>query len=585
MQLSHRYIARLVSLGVLLLSLVACSPKGEETITLHILHTTDVHGNFLPFDYVKECPTTGSMARLASYVGALRAEGEQPILLDGGDLLQGEPITYYYNYVDTTTKHVAARMLDYLQYDAMAVGNHDVETGHRVYDRFVRETVCPLLSANILRDPKNPEATYFTPYTMVERSGVRIAILGLTTPAIPQWLPSELYEGMYFADGLETARHWLPIIQKKENPDVVIALLHAGRVDKEGESNENFATALADSVAGIDLILYGHDHQQHAEQRVNPKGDSIFIINPANHLDRVSDVSITLHKKDGKVVSKRVEARFTELDAYDPDEEFMKQFAPDATALEHFVKQPVVNLLTAIRTEDALFGFSDYLALIHDIQLTITGAKISFAAPLSVTQTLPRGELTMGRMFAFYPYENYLYVMKLSGQEIKDYLEYSYSHWVNQMKSASDHILLLEENADSSSRFKTKYPTFNFSSAAGIDYTVDVSKPAGQRVKIEKMSSGEPFLLDDIYTVALNSYRGNGGGGLLTKGAGIPKDQLADRILWSTIKEVRTYMIDILRSRGSVLPPLAARPNWHFVPDYWAESAIVADRQFLFGKQ
>ena len=114
---------------------------------------------------------------------------------------------------------------------------------------------------------------------------------------------------------------------------------------------------------------------------------------------------------------------------------------------------------------------------------------------------------------------------------------------------------------------------------------MDVSKPAGQRVKIEKMSSGEPFLLDDIYTVALNSYRGNGGGGLLTKGAGIPKDQLADRILWSTIKEVRTYMIDILRSRGSVLPPLAARPNWHFVPDYWAESAIVADRQFLFGKQ
>ena len=107
MQLSYRCIARLVSLGVLLLSLVACSPKGEETITLHILHTTDVHGNFLPFDYVKECPTTGSMARLASYVGALRAEGEQPILLDGGDLLQGEPITYYYNYVDTTTKHVA----------------------------------------------------------------------------------------------------------------------------------------------------------------------------------------------------------------------------------------------------------------------------------------------------------------------------------------------------------------------------------------------------------------------------------------------------------------------------------------------
>lgn len=585
MRLLYKCILRLVSLGAFLLTLLACSPKGEETVTLHILHTTDVHGNFLPFDYIKECPTTGSMARLAAYVGALRADGDQPILLDGGDLLQGEPITYYYNYVDTTAKHVAARVLDYLQYDAMTVGNHDVETGHRVYDRFVKETTCPLLSANILRDPKNPDATYFTPYTMVERSGVRIAVLGLTTPAIPQWLPSELYEGMYFADGLETARHWLPIIQKKEKPDVVIALLHAGRMDKEGESNENFATALADSVAGIDLILYGHDHRQHAEQRVNPKGDSIFIINPANHLDRVGDITITLKKKDGKVVGKKVEARFTELDTYDPDEEFMKQFSQDAEAIESFVNRPIVSLSAPIRTEDALFGFSEYLGLIHEVQLATTGAEISFAAPLSVTQTLPRGELTMGRMFAFYPYENYLYVMKLSGQEIKDYLEYSYSHWVSQMKSASDHILLLEENADSSSRFKTKYPTFNFSSAAGIDYTVDVSKPAGQRVKIEKMSSGEPFLLDDIYTVALNSYRGNGGGGLLTKGAGIPKDQLADRILWSTIKDVRTYMIETLIERGPVLTPLAARPNWHFVPDYWAESAIVADRQFLLGKQ
>lgn len=585
MQLLYRCVARLLSMGALLLSLVACSPKGEETVTLHILHTTDVHGNFLPFDYVKECPTTGSMARLAAYVAALRAEGEQPILLEGGDLLQGEPITYYYNYVDTATKHVAARMLDYLRYDAMAVGNHDVETGHRVYDRFTKELSCPLLAANILRNPQQPESTYFTPYTMMERSGVRIAVLGLTTPAIPQWLPSELYKGMYFTDGIESVRYWLPIIQEKEKPDVVIALVHAGRINENSEYKENFASDLADSVAGIDLILYGHDHRQYTEQRTNPEGDSVYIINPANHLDRVSDVSITLHKKDGKVVGKKVEAHLTELDAYEPDKDFMEQFAPDAAALEHFVKQPVVNLVTAIRTEDALFGFSDYLALVHDIQLSITGAEISFASPLSISKTLPRGELTVGRMFALYPYENYLYTMELSGQEIKDYLEYSYSRWVNQMKSASDHILLLDDVPDPSARFKTKYPTFNFSSAAGIDYTVDVSQPVGRRVKIEKLSSGEDFDLEQIYTVALNSYRGNGGGGLLTQGAGIPREQLAERIIWSTTQDVRTYMINILRSRRTILPAVGAHPNWRFVPDYWAESAIAADRQYLFGKQ
>lgn len=585
MRLLYRCILRFVSLGAFLLTLLACSPKGEETVTLHILHTTDVHGNFLPFDYVKECPATGSMARLAAYVGALRADGDQPILLDGGDLLQGEPITYYYNFVDTATKHMGARVLDYLQYDAMVVGNHDIETGHRIYDRFVKETTCPLLAANVLRDPKNPEATYFTPYTMVERSGIRVAILGLTTTGVPRWLPSELYEGMYFADGLESARYWLPIIQKKENPDVVIALLHSGRIDRDEGCRENFATALTDSVAGIDLVLYGHDHQQHIEQRVNPKGDSVFMLTPGNHLDRVGDITITLKKKDGKVVGKKVEAGFTELDTYDPDEEFMKQFSQDAEAIESFVNRPIVSLSAPIRTEDALFGFSEYVGLIHEVQLATTGAEISFAAPLTENQTVPRGDLTVGRMFALYPFENYLYVINMTGREVKDYLEYSYSRWVKQMKSASDHILLLEEAPDSTGRFITKYPMFNFSSAAGIDYTVDVSKPMGQRIKIEKMSSGAPFHLDETYIVVLNSYRANGGGGLLTKGAGIPKEELKDRIIWTTFKDVRTYMIEILSEKGPVLLPLASRPNWRFVPVYWAESAIVADRKFLLDNQ
>ncbi len=578
-----KIISGLIPLGVLSLFLTACQPKGEETITLHLLHTTDVHGNFLPFDYVKERPATGSMARLSTYVTALRNDGEMPILLEGGDLLQGEPISYYYNYVDTVTQHIAARILNYLQYDAMTVGNHDIETGHAVYDRFRKEASCPLLAANILTNPKDPSSTYFAPYTMVERSGVRIAVLGLTTPAIPQWLPGDLYKGMYFADGIETARHWIPVIQKEEHPDLIVALVHAGAVNENPDYNENFAFELAETLTGIDLVLYGHDHRQRIEQRTNPQGDSIYIVNPANHLERVSDITITIQKKDGKIVGKKVSAQLTDLSPYDPDEEFMRHFKSDTEALEKFVQRPVANLETAVRSQDALFGFSSYLGLVHDIQLEITGAQISFAAPLSTSMSLPRGELTVGRMFDLYPYENYLYKMNLTGQEIKDYLEYSYSKWVNQMTSAHDHLLLLDNTQDSTARFKTKYPTFNFSSAYGIDYTVDVSMPIGQRITIQKLASGQSFDLSETYSVALNSYRGNGGGGLLIQGAGIAKETLPLRITWSTTKDIRTYMIEILQRRRSISPTVY-HPNWRFIPEHWAETAIVTDRRYLFGE-
>ena len=179
------------------LSLIAAPRGGRITEhKLRIIHTTDIHGNIYPQDFLNNHAGTGSMSRLSTVMKQVRRQDPEALLLDAGDLLQGEPITYYYNFVDTATKHMGARVLDYLQYDAMVVGNHDIETGHRVYDRFVKETTCPLLAANILRDPKNPEATYFTPYTMVERSGIRVAILGLTTTGVPRWLPSELYEGM-----------------------------------------------------------------------------------------------------------------------------------------------------------------------------------------------------------------------------------------------------------------------------------------------------------------------------------------------------------------------------------------------------
>ena len=187
----------------------------------------------------------------------------------------------------------------------------------------------------------------------------------------------------------------------------------------------------------------------------------------------------------------------------------------------------------------------------------------------------------MNDMFKLYRYENEIYVMKLTGEEVRKHLEMSYDQWVNTMQSPDDHIMLLDENAKhDKQRNIFKNLTFNFDSAAGIDYVVDVTKPDGEKVKILRMSNGEPFDENKWYKVVLNSYRGNGGGELLTRGAGIPKDSLDSRVIFRSERDQRYYLTKEIECQGTIIPHKL--DNWRFIPEDWAEPAIRRDRKLLF---
>ena len=228
---------------------------------------------------------------------------------------------------------------------------------------------------------------------------------------------------------------------------------------------------------------------------------------------------------------------------------------------------------------------SAFIDLIHSLQLALTGADISFAAPLSYDAQIKAGDVYVNDMFNLYKYENMLYTMDLTGREILGALEYSYGIWINQMKSKNDHVLLMntaQENAgDGFNKFL--HPMFNFDSAAGIIYTVDATKPAGQKVKIESMADGTPFDLDKHYKVAVNSYRGNGGGEHLTKGAGIAHDDLIKRVIVSTDKDLRYYLMEYIEQHPDVNPqPLN---QWKLIPEEWTKPAIERDYKALFGNK
>ena len=571
-------ICLMTLLGLGSLSAVHASQDGE--VTLKLIETSDVHGCYFPYDFIRNKPMKGSLARVSLYVKEQREKYENVILMDNGDILQGQPVAYYYNYMDTISEHVCAAMLNYMKYDVGTMGNHDVETGHAVYDRWVRQCNFPVLGANIV-DNKT-EKPYLPPYQVIEKEGVKIAILGMITPAIPSWLPEQLWSGLHFEDMEDCARKWVKIIREKENPDVLVGLFHAGpEGNKLDNVVENGSGNVAKSVPGFDVVFMGHDHTRRYEKVVNVEGDSVLLIDPANMSKVVSEVTFTIKKQDGKVVSKQVEGKLVNMDGYAPDADFMNIFSGAYETTMDFVSRNIGRIEHTISSKEAFFGPSAFVDLIHQLQLDIAGADISFCAPLSAYAEIKKGDICVSDMFNLYKYENLLYTMKLTGKEIKDFLEMSYALWTNQMQSPDDHLMLLNEEDNGFGRFKN--PSFNFDSAAGIIYTVDVTKPQGEKIRIERMANGEPFDLNKTYRVAVNSYRGNGGGDLLTKGAGIPKTELAKRIVYSTDKDLRYYLMKRIEE-VKVLEPKPLN-QWKFIPEEWTVPASKRDYDILFGEK
>ncbi len=555
------------------------SPK---TVELRIIETSDVHGSFFSYNFIDRRPESGSLSRVMTYVDSLRREyGDNLLLFDNGDILQGQPTCYYCNYINPEMENVAASIVNYMGYDAQTIGNHDIETGHEVYDKWIKEVKCPMLGANLI-DTKTGQP-YLQPYAILNRENIKIAVLGMITPAIPNWLNENLWEGLRFEEIVESAAKWIQYLKSHEQPDIIIGLFHAGLQGGIVTStySENPVLEVAEKVDGFDLILYGHDHVRHCQTVISPNGSPVLLLNPSASAMLVGDAKISVTFLDNGKKQKKVSGCLRDIRNLEVDNKLEQHFKPAIDLVDEYVNRKVGVFKNAAYTRDCYFGNSAFSDFINMLQLKITGADISFNAPLTFNTCIPAGDVFMSDMFNLYRYENQIYTMKLTGREILGHLEMSYDLWVNTMKSPDDHIMLLTENQTEGRRqvfFKNL--AFNFDSAVGIDYEVDVTKPDGEKVNILRMSNGQPFQLDKFYTVAMNSYRGNGGGELLTRGAGIPQEKLKERILWMSERDQRYYLAHEI-SKMEMADPQPLN-NWRFVPEEWTAKAIERDRALLF---
>jgi 2',3'-cyclic-nucleotide 2'-phosphodiesterase/3'-nucleotidase len=272
-----------------------------------------------------------------------------------------------------------------------------------------------------------------------------------------------------------------------------------------------------------------------------------------------------------------------------PSPYYISLFSDFASEIEAFVDRRIGKFTQSTTTHDAYFGPSAFVNLVHAVQLGISKCDISFAAPLFFDASIDQGDVFVRDMFKLYSYDNLLYIMELKGSEIKDYLEFSYSLWMKTMESANDNMLLFktDENGipiiNRRGRAFLKSSYYNFDSAAGINYEVNLSKPVGSRVSIESMEDGTSFDPDKIYRIAINSYRGNGGGGHLTEGVGLSDKEISERIISVSSKDMRYYLMNWIENSGRITP---SKPNnWRITPEEWTKDAIVRDRELLFGKE
>lgn len=569
---------------VITFGLVVIFQKPFDTVhhDLRILVTGDVHGRLFDSTYTDDA-IIPSLQNVSYYVDSIRtAEGEENVLLlDLGDCLQGNNATYYFNFVDTLSEHLVPRMMSYMGYDAWIVGNHDIEAGHRVFDRISRELDDYGIVSLAGNTPTGNGDSYFKECKVFRKAGLKVLLIGYTNANIDNWVSKSVSAGMSFVSIASIAQERVDALRRKYRPDVVIVAMHSGVGKGDGTELENEALDVFNSIEGVDVVIGAHDHSAILENR-----GKACMLDSGTRAAYLGSCLVSVRKKLGRIVSTEAEASLIRIDKKKVDERMVAEFHDDYNKVKEFTVRPIGKLECALSSKESYVGMSNYVNLVHTIQLSVSGADVSICAPLSYNGYIPAGTVIYDDLFTIYPYENTLVKISMTGKQIKNHLEYSYDMWVG---GKGGNILNIKHEPDmrtGSDRWSFVARNYNFDAAAGLVYEVYPLEKKGNRVVIKSLADGSAFDENETYAVALSSYRANGGGDLLTKGAGISVDEL-ENIVLERYSELRTHIYDYFCAHDTVtsedINDASIIGSWSFEPENVRER-IVADRDLVFGK-
>lgn len=579
---------RLILAAAAATMLAGCSSLKDGEYNLSLVTTGDGHGSWFFKPFAEKGSARSSLMAQSQYINELRSEkgADNVILVDAGDNFLGSNATFYYDYADTLSPYLYPRLAAYMKYDAVAAGHCDFEAGHGVYDRAAetfRKEGIPFLAGNVVWTDNGKR--YLQTGTIVKKNGVKVAILGYTNADNAALMDKSAYSGLEFKSLIPLVQEDVDAFRKKHKPQVVVVVAHTAIGKGEGNNAEKQGLDLLNSLKGVDFLVAAHDHSNKVIKR-----DSIVLVGCGKSGQYVGLGEIKLLVKGGKVVSRELDAKSVGIKYDNIDTAMEEAFENEFNAVKAFSNSKLGTVKKDMVSREFYSGQCDYLNFLHALALTYCPMDISLTATLLIDGKVPGGDVTFNDLRTIYPYGNKLMVLKLAGKEIKEYLEASYDLWVETVSGPdADHILRIKQAKDwktGQMAWKLAKSPANFDSAAGIDYTVDVTRPYGERVNILSMADGRAFDMDKMYTVGITSYRASGAGGLLKAAGLLSAEDVEARTLFKG-PEFRTILYEYFLKNGSIDPEVTGKKElvgrWKFVPEGVSEG-IVKDVELLYGK-
>jgi 2',3'-cyclic-nucleotide 2'-phosphodiesterase/3'-nucleotidase len=552
-------LARAGALGLALLAARPAGGQGSDRFDLVVAATTDVHGRVRGWDYYANlADPSRSLAGAATIVDSLRrANPGRVLLVDAGDLLQGNPLTFVAAKVHETPVHPVIAAMNVMQYDAAVLGNHEFNYGVPALKRAIAQASFPFLAANVREATGTP---FVAPLTIVTRTmprggDLRIAIIGGTTPGSMVWDADNLRSARVTVTDIVSAVRESVAEARRRKADIVVVLLHSGLNEAASYDtvatrlpSENVAARLPQEIAGIDLVVYGHSHKELIDSTVN----GALLVQPRNWAASVAVATLTVERTRGqwRVMAHRGQSVKVAGHAESPTVLAASTASHRATLA--WVSEPVGTTQSVWRSDSARVADMPITDLVNDVMRRETGAQLSATAAFSLDASFGAGAITQAALSRLYPYDNTLRAIKVSGAQLRAFLEHAARYYRS---------LDAQGRVPDGGIVNPDVPGFNFDVLSGADYVIDLSQPIGGRVT-SLTFNGRAVAATDTFTLALNNYRAGGGGGYAML-AGAP-------VVYQRDVDIRQLLIDEVKrvkDAGQSLDPARyARRNWRLEP-------------------
>src|SRR5437773_7616811 len=521
--------------------------RAPDTAHVVIVATTDVHGRIRGWDYTKDEEAPGGLARVATLLETLRARyPDAVVLVDAGDLLQGNPFATYFARQDRRHPHPLIDALNGLQYDAAIPGNHEFNFGLGVLQDAVRDATFPYVSANISRAAG--DSLLFAPFAVIQRAGVRLGVTGFTTPGVMVWDRANV-AGRARVGRIAAAAPGALRGLEQAGVDFKIVLIHSGlggssSYDTTGVGPENDAAALATVTPRPDLVVVGHSHREIRDTVIN----GVHFVQPKNWAQSLSVVHVWFARDSARARWRVTGLRADLLPVGTVPEQprFVRRVQTAHEVVRAWAGAPLGTAGPGFAARLGRAQDTPLLDFINEVQRGHAGADLSATADFDAGAGLPEGEVRLRDVAGIYPYEDTLIVLRISRQQLKDCLE-----------SAARYYRTYSPAAPGASLVNDSVPGYDFDVVSGASYSIDLTRPVGQRIR-GLTARGRPVAPGDSFTIALSNYRAAGGGGYtMLKGA---------RLVASPGEDIRGLLAAEIRRAGTLDARAWYTSSWSILP-------------------